>query len=427
MQTVIQEPKYGNAFAGNGFGEFVLSFATTADNMPTWAPNPKMRDKMLRQLIAKESYFAGALFTTISRYAAFGWSLEGPPRTRTQIRRQLHGIEHGKGPIAFFSKLLLDSFTQDNGAFYEIVRQEDKPTSPFVTMNVLDSARCYRTGKEEQPVDYVDFYGNVHKMKWYQVQDIIDMPSSVEEARGAGYCALTRMLMCFQIMRDSEIFQSEKISGRRHHQIHIVNGISRDAISDAMKQHGALADMERLTHYIEPLVVATVDPTSSVSGFSIDMAGLPSSWDEETKLKWYIALIALSFGGDYQDYAPLPGGNLGTAQQSEVLHLKSRGKGPALFMSTIEQQWNFHGILPGNVAFSFGEQDTQAEAAQADVNKRRAETLSILVLANIITASMARQILLDTGYLDPEILAMIGEADATTRATINSSVPAVND
>lgn len=427
MQSVIQEPpNYGLSGPG-GFGEFVFSLASAADNLIPWGTNPRGRDQQLRNFIGKEPFFTSALFTTISRYAAFGWSLEGPPRVRTRVRDMLHTCEHGKGLITFNSKLLLDYLTQDNGGFFEVVRVEDAPDSPTVTMNVLDSARCYRTGRAEQPVDYLDFNGNVHHLKWYQVKDVTDMPSSREESRGQQYCALTRLFMGAQIARDAMVYTSEKISGRRHHQIHIVNGISRTAIMDAMRQHGALADAENLTRFIEPLVIATLDPTSAVSGYSIDMAGLPEGYDKDTELKWHIALIALAFGADYQDYAPLPGGNLGTAQQSEVLHLKSRGKGAALFIANMEQLMNFHGIMPRNVAFRYGDQDVAENREKADLQKRRAETLAILVQATIITPEMARQVLLDTGDLDPNILAMIGEVDQTPEGIISSSVPRPGD
>jgi hypothetical protein len=427
MTSVIQEPPQLGLSSPGGFGEFVFSLASVADGLPAWGSNFRGRDFQLRKFIAKEPFFASALFTTISRYAAFGWSLEGPPRVRTRVRDMLHMTEHGKGLTTFNSKLLLDYLTQDNGGFFEIVRTEDDPAAPTVTMNVLDSARCFRTGRQEQPVDYLDINGDTHHLKWYQVKDITDMPSSQEEARGAQYCALSRLFMGAQIARDAAVYSSEKISGRRHHQIHIVNGISRTAIMDAMKQHGALADAENLTRFIEPLVIATLDPTSTVSGYSIDMASLPEGYNKDDELKWYIALIALAFGADYQDYAPLPGGNLGTAQQSEVLHLKSRGKGAALFIAIMEQLMNFHGIMPRNVYFKYGDQDIAENMEKANVQKRRAETLAILVTAQIITPEMARQALLDSGDLDPHILAMIGEQDITPEGVISSSVPRPGD
>lgn len=429
IDSVVQQPPKGSYGAGGGFQDVVFSVAHTADSITPWGTNPRTRDSQLREFIPKESTFLSALFTTISRYAAFGWSLEGPPRIRTRVRDILHNSEHGKGWNVFISKLLLDVFTQDNGGHYEMVRTADDPTAPCIQLNVLDAARCIRTGQIEQPIDYIDFYGQVHHMKWYQVQDVIDMPSSIERMRGMGYCALTRIMMAAQRLRDTETFIGEKVSGRRHHQIHIINGVGRNAITDAMSQQGALADAERLTRYIEPLIVATLDPTTTVGGYSIDMAGLPEGFDEDTAMKWFIAKLALAFGADYQDYAPLPGGNLGTAQQSEVLHLKSRGKGPALFMSIMEQAFNFHNVMPRNVAFRYGEQDVAENTEIANLRLIRAKERQIRISSGEITVQMAQQIAYDSGDLDLEILNMAnnGAGDMTPSGVINSSIPEPGD
>lgn len=428
LNSVVKEPPRGQLGAAGGFGEVIFNLASVADRLTPWGANPRQRDAELRLFFPKETTFLGALFTTISRYAAFGWSLEGPPRVRTRVRDILHNSEHGKGWNTFVSRLLIDVFTQDNGGHYEIIRTANDPTAPCVQLNTLDAGRCIRTGLYDQPIDYIDYYGDVHHLMWYQVQSVTDMPSNIESARGMQYCVLTRILTEAQRIRDTSTFMGEKVSGRRHHQIHIINGVGRNAVLDAMEQQRALADSEGLTHYIEPLVVATVDPTTTVGGYSIDMAGLPDGFDEDTANKWYISKLALAFGADYQDFAPLPGGNLGTSQQSEVLHLKSRGKGPALFVATMEHDMNFHGIMPRNVSFKYGDQDVAENLELATIQKRRAETIALYVTSGIISPQVAQQMLFDAGDIDINILQMLtGGGDLTPEGTISSSVPRVGD
>ena len=88
--------------------------------------------------------------------------------------------------------------------------------------------------------------------------------------------------------------------------------------------------------------------------------------EEEWRRKWDIAVLALAFLVDYQEFAPLPGGNLGTSAQSQVLHMKSRGKGPGLFMKLFAHFMNFGGVLPRSVTFEWDEQDVCWECSSRD-------------------------------------------------------------
>jgi hypothetical protein len=138
-------------------------------------------------------------------------------------------------------------------------------------------------------------------------------------------------------------------------------------------------------------------------------------------MKWYINAMALAFGSDYQDLAPLPGGNLGSSQQSKVLHMKSRGKGPAMFMSMMEQLMNFHGLMPNNVKFKFGEQDTAADMERAQLGLMRAKMRAEMIKSGEITPEIARQMALDSGDLDEALLAAMGEQNVTPDIVVPST------
>src|SRR5690606_9469229 len=97
--------------------------------------------------------------------------------------------------------------------------------------------------------------------------------------------------------------------------------------------------------------------------------------------------LANAFGMDYQEFAPLPGGNLGSSQQSKIQHQKTQGKGPALIMSKIEHVLNNNGILPETVLFRYLEHDLQSEIDKANAAFIRRHNQSIWSTA---------------GYLDQE-------------------------
>lgn len=129
-------------------------------------------------------------------------------------------------------------------------------------------------------------------------------------------------------------------------------------------------------------------------------------------MHWYVTQLALAFGSDYQDFAPLPGrASAQPGQTATVSHSKSRGKGPALFMKTLEHALNWHGVMPKNVTFSFGEQDNGAKYEKVLLMKEYALTLQIMVEAGIITDQVARQMMADEGFLDQTYLDLMGEGN----------------
>lgn len=425
--SVIKDPPKSQGEAGGPgpgpIGDVVFALAGVADEFPQWGSNSRTRDVMLRNFFPKEPMVASAVYSTVSRYASFPWSLEGPSRTVGQVQRVLQGCEFGKGWTMMMSKVLTDLFTQDNGAFIEVVRSEDSPTSPVLSMNHLDAAKCVRTGRRDEPFIYYDRESRGHLFKWYHGFSIEEMPSPIEAARGMQYCALTRMLVAAQIMRDIEVYRREKISGRFNRAVHLVGGVQARTITDAISQHKEIADQQGLVRYIQPVIVAALDPTSRVSHEEILLSSLPDNFDYEQEMKWYITQLALAFGQDYQDFAPLPSGNLGTSQQSQILHLKSRGKGPALFMSIMEGLMNFMGVVPNTIRFKYGVMDAALQMEEAQLKKARAEERAVRITSGEINTKVARQMALDSGDLTETELAMMEEEDQSPDIEVESGIP----
>jgi hypothetical protein len=417
--TVIKEPIGTLGIAG----DYILYMASVADNVPIWGTAPATRDQMLRAFWPTEPILASALFSTISRYAAFGWTLQGPPKTVSAVQGVLHGVELGDGWISLITKTLIDLFTQDNGAFIEIVRTADTPTAPVISLNHLDANRCVRTGLRQEPVIYYDVGGQGHSLKWFQVIKLTEFPSPIERARGMQYCVITRLLRAAQVMKDIGVYEREKISGRFNRAIHLIGGVQSATILKALESQRQRADEENLRLYLQPLIIAALDPTSTVTKQTIELASMPDGFNRESAFKWYVNQLALAFGSDYQDYAPMPQGNLGSSQQSQILHMKSRGRGPKLFMSMIEHMFNFHGIMPATVKFIFGDQDIAEDMDHARLRQMRAQERQIRIASNEITPQIARQIAVDVGDLDPKYLDALNESDLTTATALQSTGP----
>lgn len=409
-RSVIDRPDAPNSRSpvpGYDAGSIIWFVGSYADEMIQWGQNVKQRDKQLRNFILQENLFATALGIICNRNAGFSWKLDGPARTANILQDVFDLANFGEGWHDLIVKTSIDLYTQDNGAFWEIVRDA---RGALIGINHLDSANCYHTGNPEFPVIYVDRMGKAHLLARNEVITLAEMPAPIERLYGQQYCALSRMLRSVQTRKNIAIFDNEKTGGRNTKAIHLVQGATTQQIRDAMNQVRAEADAAGLLRYMNPVIVGSIDPTASVGHDTIELVSRPDNYDEEKAFIQYMNLIAMAFASDYQEFAPLPGGTLGTGNQSEILHLKNRGKGPGYFMKIITHALNMR-VLPQNVHFFFDEQDLEAEKSDAEVRAIRAQTRATRIQSLEITPEIARQIANDEGDLHWEYLQALGEQD----------------
>jgi len=400
--------------------QFVLWMASIADTFSPWGKDVVLRDEQLRDFWNSESNLAGAVYTCAVTNANYEWELEGPQRTVDAVHEVLNKAG-GNSWNAFAKKLSVDLYTQDNGAFIEIIRASNSPSAPILGIDNLDSARCYRTGNLEYPVIYQNMDGQRHKMPWYSVITLEEFPSPIKAMLNVQYSAVTRVLRTAQILKDMAIYRGEKAGGRFTEAIHIVGGVAQKTIDDLKTRMEETADNQGLVRYLQPLVVGSLDPQSTPSSSTINLKALPENFDYDEELKWYISSLALGFGRDYQDFAPLPGKGIGSGREGETLHAKSRGKGPAAFMRLLEDAFNFHGVMPRTVTFRFMDQDLGEESENAKIKKTRAEERKVRIDSGEINDVLARQIAVDDGDLKQEYLTLIGEGDVTPVTPVEGS------
>lgn len=312
----------------------------------------------------------------------------------------------------------------DNGAFLEVIRDKKRPgqkpeNAPVLGLANLPSTKCVRTGDPRTPVIYIDNDGVLHNLKWYQVITFEELPSTQPNALDRQVCFVSRVLKAAEIIKDISTYNSEKISGRFARALHLVGGVSQAEIERIQERSEIDADNRGLQRYLQPIIMAALDPNAKVSHEQIDLASLPDAFDMDITMKWYISVIAMAAGGDFQDFAPLPGGNLGTASQSETLHRKSQRKGNALFMKMIETRLQAAKVIPPNVTFRFSQQDAAAELEQANIAQVRANTRATQLNSLEITPEVAQQLAVEAGDLKQTHLVMMG---ATPDGTVDITV-----
>lgn len=413
LQESVQVPPDHNALGGGGF-TFTWNIASAADSILPWGRNVAARDRQLRDFWPTETYLAGAQASVSFRNATLDWEIRGPEKVAQAVTDMMLAAIAGDtfGWVQFVEKISQDLYTTDNGTFVEIIRDPGMDAgskfkderAPVIGIAHMDSNQCVRTGDPETPIYYTDRNGKLHKMKWWQVIAFSDYPSSIEKMNGVGYCSVTRALRMAQIARSIAIFKDEKISGRHFKQMHFVSGVSRQDIKDEMVRGQEEANNSGLIRFMLPAILASLDPEKPVSTATIDLAALPDGFDFDVDMKWYVAGLALAYGVDYQEFAPLPGGNIGSASQSMILHRKSSGKSPAIFMRKISEAFRNYGVLPRGCTMRFNDKDEQEELERQEVITKAMEGAAIAVNSKILTPEAAARDLVRRGIYDEETI-----------------------
>jgi hypothetical protein len=225
---------------------------------------------------------------------------------------------------------------------------------------------------------------------------MVDMPSAQESQAGLGFCAVSRVLSAAQYLRSVNIFKREKISGKRIPGILFVQGLRHSAIDSALREAMEQQTQEGLTLYTKPIVLASPDAGMPLDAKLVELAGLPDGYEEDTVMKWYITTLALAFGTDYTEFAPLPGGNLGSSTQTTVMAARSRGKGPGVIMQLLEHAMNWF-ILPSSLEFEFASSDPTAEADRINLTFLRARERNLRVSSGELTQRQALELAVMAG------------------------------
>jgi hypothetical protein len=386
-------------------GASLFFMASRADGVSPWGFLPTVRDRQLRAFLPHEPFTMSAIATITATNMGMNWQLEGPPGLVERTNDVFHNAQHGEGWESFVGRQSLDYFSQDKASFIELVRDFDTPNAPVLQFNQLDALRCWHTGNWDQPVIYQSRDGKWHGLKWYQVVTLAEMPVAHETLYGLQYSALTRIMMVSQILRNVFIQLEERTGGHDASTIYVVSGVRKAEIENAVKLAQSYAQAQGYQRFVQPVIVPTTDPMAKPEVTEIRLKGLPDGFSEKLDeyFKWFLVCISMGLLRDYQDFAPLPGGGLGTSAQSAILHLKTRGKGPAIWQKKIAHAINNRGMIPRAVTFKFDESDVEEEQARADILATYAQGYSSLVSQSIVDPSGIRQLMLEAKLMPQEV------------------------
>lgn len=345
-------------------------------DVPQWG-GPS-RDMALRRLWRQHGAepIQGATAAIIQKVQSTSWYIEGPRGVAARAHAMLHNADFGAGWEPFLSRVIQDYLLQDNGCFIEILGEGPKDSAlrgAALGIAHIDSARCTRTGDPEYPVVYRDFSGGLHKMHWSRVWFTADLPSPQEDRLGVGFCALSRCVASAQAMIHWSQMRNEMIDDFPPSGVLALSGINKEAFEAQMKMYQADREAKEQEVYRGLITLFQPNPAYKMSLELLNFRQLYQNFAERELYDVIIDLVAMAFGIDRQEIAPLSTSALGSGAQSTVLNQKSRGKGVGNLLSLIERFVNR--VIPSSVTFRFDFADDEQDMQQAKIRHLKASTI----------------------------------------------------
>lgn len=384
------------------------------------------RDFVLTTTPHLEDMWASGVYKAKTKTAALGWEVSDTQESQQRVRRAQQLLLHfdGKRYVPGFSKVLDDFLLTDNGAFVEVVRATQGAGSRILGLMHLDSLRCWRTGDPRYPVLYRDWQGREHVLKPHQVLDFADEPSPRVELRGVGRCAASRAFRTIIKLAAVETYFREKITGDRNLAIHIVNGINSEQLRDAITTGREDARRRGFVYYKGSLVISAMGDTAP-SVVTIPLAEVPDGFDVDGERDDAYLRYANALGVPAQMIKPLSGQGLGTGTQSIILDEEADGVGMAAFRDDWKHALNEY-VFPESTTFAWNNtHDLRDQKVLAEIKKIRADTRNVQINGGEISPAMSRQIAVDDGDLDRELVpdhttgGQLGDSDKPIDEALN--------
>lgn len=350
------------------------------------------RDIQLRQLFVLQGndLIQSAVTTTTQKVQSTEWIIEGPKRTANQYTDMLKQSDLGNGWETFLAKSIQDYQTTDNGMFWELI-WSDADRADYINklpsgkaqllgLAHMDANRCRRTGDPEFPVLYQSLTGIMHRMHRSRVMFAADMPSPNERLLGRGYCALSRALSVAAATVRYNTYRNELLDDIPPLGLLILSGINKAFWEQNKSEFNSSRQANEQFVFSNLMTLFSMDPTKPASATMVPFKSLWDNFNEKEFWDGAIDIVAMAFGLDRQELAPINASSLGTGAQSSVLAAKARGKGFGNILSVFERKINL--LLPESCTFRFDFHDDEADYQQAQLRNQRVGTIISLYTAS---------------------------------------------
>lgn len=391
-------------------GAFLVGEVQRGPLLPAFGT--KERDRMLRiyDRAEQNGIWQGAIAGLIKRVRSTPWEIKGDPYWANYYQAVFQHAQYGKGWGEFISLILRDYFTQDYGAFIELIGPGEAtgpitgplgdawrhPTDQkrYYGIAHKDSWRCYVTGNPTWPIVYYSLMtGALHRMHHSRIRRLVDTPDADERYFGIGQCALSRAIGTvsreIRMGRYIDAFLDDKPKPG----INVYSGLTDQMFADAVKKYVQAQRNDDGALFGKVLNLFSMDVGSKLEVQSIPFAQTPEHFDFLKYVSLDVDSIALAIGVDRQDIWELAGRGLGSGSQSTVLAQKSESKAYGDILQSLERMFN-NEILPPGLTLRFKTKNTVGDSAQAAIDVQYSTVVTnVAAIPDLATGSELRQLL----------------------------------
>jgi len=334
------------------------------------------RDTYLSEFWRSEPILAGAVYSMSAKMSSLSWIMSGPRLKALKAARLLARAAHmgGQDWGGFLSPSAQDWYATNNGIFWETARDNiglgnlNNLAGPLADIGHIDSLCCTLTGNTDLPMLYVsEISGQTLRFREGEYIHFASLPSAREQYLGIGFCAVDRAYRAAKLIMGLHDYDAEKLANLPPEGIATVTGLTMDEFMDALRLWKLQREKDNSLTFPQILWLIGSQPNTEVKVAIEGFSQIPESFDRDSVMSHYISTLALDFGVDAREFWPISSGALGTASESEIQHLKAKGKGPGEFISTSERMIN--GELPEGVDFAYDTQDIEEDQNAATVAK----------------------------------------------------------
>jgi len=342
----------------------------------------------------------------VAKMQSMNWKVEGGRNNTGRVSEMLARARYmwGFDWAGFIGSTAIDFYTQDNGFYWDVARASE--WGMLTDLAHIDSQNCVLTGNANYPMYYhSSITSDDH---WYRPDEFVHATSlnlPRERDMGIGWSAVSRAAKAAKLLMALHDYDSQKLSNLPPEGVAAVTGLTDREFRQAIAMWQAERKKNSALTYPQVLWLIGSNPGAKVSVEMESFSSIPESFDRETVVQQYVNTLALCFGVDAREFWSMSTAALGTAAETEVQHLKARGKGGGEFISIVESALN--GELPDNVQFKFDTQDIEEDM----VNAQYAQTVidayikliyppnNLIATESVLDIKIFKRILADKGVL----------------------------
>lgn len=373
-----KQPRFKKANSEQVFSSAMRWVHIAQEEEPPYEADSRLRDKWLSSFWKKEPHLAGVISSVNSIDANRGWHLVGGRNQVARFSNILRQAEDGAGWRQYISMQSSAYYTTDIGAITEIGR--DTYNGPLRAIYHVDPTRCRLTGDRDYPLRY-----DLNREPW-RVDDffrLVSMKSILEDYKGLGLCAVSRVLDMAKIMLAVYNHELEQLGSRAPKGLMLLQNIGQGQWEEAMKVREARLDSDMRRYYNAVAVIAQ-EGVDAIDAKLIALSQLPEGFDIEVFTNLLMYAYALCIGYDPIEFWPVLAGQLGRGRETDIQHRKGTGKGGLNFMLAYQDQIQMH--LPESIQFEFEQRDQEGVLLDAQVTQAWANVAATLYTGGSSTA-----------------------------------------